>query len=222
MELTLPHMTPSVVSGGGTSQARQSFSTNMLPTPLSISPHPAIYHPRRASPSRPTCYPIGPMSSTRSRASRGASLHSRGKWASTRLWWRGRGRSRSAQASTTLTLTLTLNPDPYPNPAPHPTPTPNPSQVNSVFYKNFDDQYRAHCDGECHGGRYRQGQRIASSLTYCQVAATLLCRKGVQPCVVKVAAQGGYTLTPTLAGGGAGRLRPNPNPCRWRRRAATP
>tara|TARA_B100000795_G_scaffold193744_1_gene148022 strand:- start:758 stop:1015 length:258 start_codon:yes stop_codon:yes gene_type:complete len=31
MELTLPHMTPSVVSGGGTSQARQSFSTNMLP-----------------------------------------------------------------------------------------------------------------------------------------------------------------------------------------------
>ena len=100
---------------------------------------------------------------------------------------------RPGGATPGLLLTLTL------------TPHPNPSQVNSVFYKNFDDQYRAHCDGECHGGRYRKGQRIASSLTYCEVIAAP-CRKGYGPCVGKVAAHGGYTLTLTLAGGGAGRL----------------
>jgi hypothetical protein len=42
--------------------------------------------------------------------------------------------------------------------------------LNSVYYKNLDDQYRPHCDGQCHGGRYRKGERIATSLTYCAVA----------------------------------------------------
>jgi len=42
--------------------------------------------------------------------------------------------------------------------------------LNSVFYKDWDDQYRPHCDGECHGGPYRHGSRIATSLTYCEVA----------------------------------------------------
>ena len=49
--------------------------------------------------------------------------------------------------------------------------------LNSVYYKDWDDQYRPHCDGECYGGRYRRGTRIATSLTYCEVAA-----------------RGGYTL----------------------------
>ena len=42
--------------------------------------------------------------------------------------------------------------------------------LNSVYYKNYDDQYRPHCDGQCHGGRYRKGERIGTSLTYCAVA----------------------------------------------------
>ena len=33
-------------------------------------------------------------------------------------------------------------------------------------------QYRAHCDGECHGGPYSKGRRIATSLSYCEVADT--------------------------------------------------
>jgi len=42
--------------------------------------------------------------------------------------------------------------------------------LNSVYYKNWDDQYRPHCDGQCYGGPYRRGERIATSLTYCAVA----------------------------------------------------
>ena len=49
--------------------------------------------------------------------------------------------------------------------------------VNAVYYKNYGDHYGAHCDGECNGGHYHRGHRIATSLTYCQVAE-----------------QGGYTL----------------------------
>lgn len=56
--------------------------------------------------------------------------------------------------------------------------------VNAVYYKDYDDQYRAHCDGECHGGRWREGQRIASALTYCQTAEeggyTLFTRAGLK------------------------------------------
>ncbi len=42
--------------------------------------------------------------------------------------------------------------------------------LNAVYYKDYDDQYRPHCDGECHGGRYKRGRRIATSLSYCRVA----------------------------------------------------
>ena len=42
--------------------------------------------------------------------------------------------------------------------------------VNAVYYKNDGDQYRPHCDGECHGSPYTLGARVASSLAYCEVA----------------------------------------------------
>jgi len=42
--------------------------------------------------------------------------------------------------------------------------------INAVYYKEWDDQYRPHCDGECNGGPWRLGRRIATSLTYCAVA----------------------------------------------------
>ena len=42
--------------------------------------------------------------------------------------------------------------------------------VNAVYYKDYDDQYRPHCDGECNGGKWRLGMRVATSLTYCTVA----------------------------------------------------
>eukprot|EP00316_Scyphosphaera_apsteinii_P012323 CAMPEP_0119338054 /NCGR_PEP_ID=MMETSP1333-20130426/95267_1 /TAXON_ID=418940 /ORGANISM="Scyphosphaera apsteinii, Strain RCC1455" /LENGTH=408 /DNA_ID=CAMNT_0007349241 /DNA_START=56 /DNA_END=1279 /DNA_ORIENTATION=+ len=42
--------------------------------------------------------------------------------------------------------------------------------INAVYYKYYGDQYRPHCDGECSGGRYWEGQRVATSLVYCQAA----------------------------------------------------
>ena len=78
--------------------------------------------------------------------------------------------------------------------------------LNSVYYKDWDDQYRPHCDGECHGGAYRKGTRIATSLTYCKVAQkggyTLFTRSGL-----KVVPRErdmlffGYKLRPTVEGG---------------------
>jgi hypothetical protein len=32
------------------------------------------------------------------------------------------------------------------------------------------DQYKAHCDGECTGGRHKLGSRVASMIMYCRVA----------------------------------------------------
>ena len=65
--------------------------------------------------------------------------------------------------------------------------------VNAVYYKDYDDQYSAHCDGECAGGRYQEGRRIATSLTYCEVAVrggdTLFTRSGL-----KVSPQPGQML----------------------------
>jgi len=56
--------------------------------------------------------------------------------------------------------------------------------VNAVYYKDFGDHYGAHCDGECSGGRYLEGHRIATSVTYCQVAEeggyTLFTRSGLK------------------------------------------
>jgi hypothetical protein len=42
--------------------------------------------------------------------------------------------------------------------------------INAVYYKDNGDQYRPHCDGECHGAKYTLGSRVASSLAYCAVA----------------------------------------------------
>lgn len=39
--------------------------------------------------------------------------------------------------------------------------------LNSVYYKNYDDQYRPHCDGQCHGGAYRKGERSARARRPC-------------------------------------------------------
>lgn len=56
--------------------------------------------------------------------------------------------------------------------------------VNAVYYKDDGDQYRPHCDGECHGARYSLGSRVASSLAYCAVAErggyTLFTRAGLK------------------------------------------
>lgn len=41
--------------------------------------------------------------------------------------------------------------------------------INAVYYKKDGDHYGAHCDGECAGGAYKRGHRIASSLAYCEV-----------------------------------------------------
>ena len=49
---------------------------------------------------------------------------------------------------------------------------PGQEPINAVYYKDYGDQYRAHCDGECHGGPYSKGRRIATSLSYCEVADT--------------------------------------------------
>ena len=46
--------------------------------------------------------------------------------------------------------------------------------VNAVYYKDNGDQYRPHCDGECGGGRYHLGSRLATGLSYCQVGYTAL------------------------------------------------
>ena len=56
--------------------------------------------------------------------------------------------------------------------------------INAVYYRNSGDHYGAHCDGECNGGGYRRGHRIATSLVYCTVAEegayTLFTRSGLK------------------------------------------
>ena len=78
--------------------------------------------------------------------------------------------------------------------------------LNSVYYKDWDDQYRPHCDGQCHGGRYNRGERIATSLTYCETAKrggyTYFSRSGLK--VVPKRGQMlffGYKLPPAREGG---------------------
>ncbi len=80
--------------------------------------------------------------------------------------------------------------------------------LNSVYYKDWDDQYRPHCDGECHGGPYRKGGRIATSLTYCEVAEqggyTLFTRSGLKIVPhVRDMLFFGYKLQPKVDGGPA-------------------
>jgi len=110
LNLTIPDMTPSVVSGGGTSRARQSWSVNMYPD---------WYDEFNV-----------------------VTRMSRRKFAFARDV---AGYEELAEG-------------------------PGQEPINAVYYKDWDDQYRPHCDGECNGGPYRRGQRIASSLTYCSVA----------------------------------------------------
>lgn len=47
---------------------------------------------------------------------------------------------------------------------------PGQEPINAVLYKDTGDEYRPHCDGPCHGGLYQSGQRVATSILYCQVA----------------------------------------------------
>jgi len=55
--------------------------------------------------------------------------------------------------------------------------------INAVVY-DPGGQYKPHCDGNCHGGIYRQGDRLASSIAYCEVAkaggATTFTRAGIK------------------------------------------
>ena len=46
---------------------------------------------------------------------------------------------------------------------------PGQEPINAVYYFNYGDEYRAHCDGECHGNPHRLGGRLATSLSYCIV-----------------------------------------------------
>ena len=117
MDVTLPQMTRSVVSGGSTSYERRSYSQNMYPD------------------FNDNTDPVTQLSK--------------------RLFAFAREVAGYEQL--------------HENPGQEP--------VNAVFYKDYDDQYRAHCDGECHGGPYREGKRIATALTYCETPE-----------------QGGYTL----------------------------
>ena len=78
--------------------------------------------------------------------------------------------------------------------------------LNSVYYKDWEDQYRPHCDGECYGGRYVRGGRIATSLTYCEVAArggyTLFSRSNLKVVPrLRDMLFFGYKLKPDVEGG---------------------
>lgn len=78
--------------------------------------------------------------------------------------------------------------------------------LNSVYYKDWDDQYRPHCDGECYGGPYRRGSRIATSLTYCEVASrggyTLFTRSNLKVVPrLRDMLFFGYKLNPSTEGG---------------------
>ena len=117
MNKTVPHMGPSVVGGGGTSQWRKSYSVNMQPD-FDDESHIFTQVARR-------------------------------KFAFAR------------EAAGYAHLQEGDGQEP----------------VNAVYYKDNGDQYRPHCDGECGGGRYYLGSRLATGLSYCQVAD-----------------QGGYTL----------------------------
>mmetsp|Transcript_21817 Transcript_21817/g.68435 ORF Transcript_21817/g.68435 Transcript_21817/m.68435 type:complete len:237 (-) Transcript_21817:169-879(-) len=121
---TVPRMGRSVVSGGGFSAARRSYSVNM--------------YPEYEDPNRPV----------------------------TALARRLFAFAREAAGYETL------------------MEGPGQEPVNAVYYKDDGDQYRAHCDGECNGGPWREGKRIATGLVYCETADrggdTLFTRVGLK------------------------------------------
>ncbi|CAE7237595.1 dpy-18 [Symbiodinium natans] len=45
----------------------------------------------------------------------------------------------------------------------------SPEPLNIAAYRNPGDEYRPHCDGRCSGDRHRPGERVATSILYCQV-----------------------------------------------------
>lgn len=47
---------------------------------------------------------------------------------------------------------------------------PGQEPVNAVLYREVGDEYRPHCDGTCTGAHYKPGERIATSILYCNVA----------------------------------------------------
>eukprot|EP00434_Breviolum_minutum_P000656 symbB.v1.2.000573.t1/scaffold3.1/size669525/13 len=46
----------------------------------------------------------------------------------------------------------------------------SPEPLNIAAYSEPGDEYRAHCDGRCGGSRHQVGERVATSIIYCQVA----------------------------------------------------
>uniref|UniRef100_A0A7S1ZNJ8 Fe2OG dioxygenase domain-containing protein n=2 Tax=Trieres chinensis TaxID=1514140 RepID=A0A7S1ZNJ8_TRICV len=44
---------------------------------------------------------------------------------------------------------------------------PGQEPINAVLYRRPGDEYRPHCDGPCHGGPYNRGDRVATSILYC-------------------------------------------------------
>jgi hypothetical protein len=53
--------------------------------------------------------------------------------------------------------------------------------LSAVYYREAGDEFRSHCDGECRGGAYWAGRRIATSLTYCQAAEEGTARPNAAP-----------------------------------------
>ena len=53
--------------------------------------------------------------------------------------------------------------------------------LSTVYYREAGDEFRSHCDGECRGGAYWAGRRIATSLTYCKAAQEGAARPNAAP-----------------------------------------
>ena len=53
--------------------------------------------------------------------------------------------------------------------------------LSTVYYREAGDEFRSHCDGECRGGAYWAGRRIATSLTYCKAAQESAARPNAAP-----------------------------------------
>jgi prolyl 4-hydroxylase len=46
---------------------------------------------------------------------------------------------------------------------------PGQEPINAVLYSDMGDENRPHCDGSCEGQRYVLGERLATSIVYCNV-----------------------------------------------------
>ena len=61
------------------------------------------------------------------------------------------------------------------------TPEVGQEPLSAIYYREAGDEFRSHCDGECRGGAYWAGRRIATSLTYCQAAQESAARPNGAP-----------------------------------------